>query len=47
MAQFIELKKLARESIRSMHGQQYQEQKKSQLELFTYNMDTAYLENLK
>ena len=32
-----------------MHGQQYQEQKKkSQLELFTYNMDTnAYLEIVK
>ena len=27
-AQFIELKKLAKESIRSMYGQQYQEQKK-------------------
>ena len=26
-AQFIELQKLAKESIRSMHGQQYQEQK--------------------
>ena len=27
-AQFIELQKLAKESIRSMHRQQYQEQKK-------------------
>ena len=33
-AQFIELQKLAKESIRSMHGLQYQEQK-TQLELFT------------
>ena len=43
--QFIELQKLVKESKRSMLGQQYQEQKKNQLELLTYNMDTiAYLE---
>ena len=30
-AQFIELQKLAKESIKSMHGQQYQEQKKPSL----------------
>ena len=48
-AQFKELQRLAKENIRSMHGQQHQEQKKkTYFELFTYNMDTnAYLENLK
>ena len=46
-AQFIELQKLAKESIRPMHRQQFQEHKKNQLELFTYNMDTyAYVEIL-
>ena len=30
---------------KGQYGQQYQEQKKYQLELFTYNMDTSYLEN--